>query len=107
MSDAHDPDTPDSPDLIAAEYVLGVLDASERRAAELRLAADPAFARQADAWAKRLNPLAQAIASVAPPIALWDRIERVVNGDRGRDPGKIVDLGFRRSLAIWRTATSP
>ena len=40
----------DEIDALAAEYVLGTLDADERRAAEARVAADPAFRAAVAAW---------------------------------------------------------
>ena len=49
--------------------------ADERRAAEARIAADPAFAAAVAAWQKRLQPLADAEPPVAPPPHLWARIE--------------------------------
>ena len=39
-----------APEILAGEYVLGTLDAVEARAAEARLAAEPAFAAEVRAW---------------------------------------------------------
>lgn len=61
---------------LAAEHALGVLTASERAAAELRMARDPAFAAEVEAWAARLAPMAEAVVPVEPSPALWPRIER-------------------------------
>ena len=58
----------------AAEYVLGVLDGAERRAAERLIERDPAFAHAVDDWNARLEPLYEAIEPVAPPAGVWPRI---------------------------------
>jgi anti-sigma-K factor RskA len=44
-------------DALAAEYVLGTLDLSERLAAQSRIASDPAFAAAVQAWENRLSGL--------------------------------------------------
>jgi anti-sigma-K factor RskA len=54
-------------DLLAAEYVLGVLSAAERREAERRLQADLAFQRDVAFWEERLGGLASSIMPVTPP----------------------------------------
>lgn len=58
----------------AAEYVLGVFGAAERRAAEERIARDAVFAREVAAWERRLLPLIDEIEPVPVPPALWSRI---------------------------------
>ncbi len=50
----------DDIEALAAEYVLGTLDAGERSAAEARLAADMSFRAAVAAWERRLQPLADA-----------------------------------------------
>ena len=50
-------------DLLAAEYVLGVLSGPERRQAERRLEADLAFAREVAFWEERLGGLADPVAA--------------------------------------------
>jgi anti-sigma-K factor RskA len=64
---------PDSDDLIAAEYVLGLLEASARRDAQTRLKHDEAFAAQVAAWETYFTPWLEAIAPVEVPAALWTR----------------------------------
>ena len=61
-------------DALAGEYVLGVLDLSEMRAVERRLAEDPVFAHAVAVWQNRLAPLAATVPPAAPPMDLWDRI---------------------------------
>ncbi len=88
----------DGEELTAGEYALGVLDQSERRAAEARIAAEPAFARSVEAWEERLYPMADAIPAVVPPAHIWPRIVKAL----GAGP-KVVDLAQRRALAFWRS----
>ncbi len=61
---------------LAAEHALGVLTAAERAAAELRMAREPAFAADVEAWRERLAPMLDAVAAVTAPAGLWPRIER-------------------------------
>ncbi|QXQ06297.1 anti-sigma factor [Sphingosinicellaceae bacterium] len=61
-------------DALAMDFALGVLDREARMAAQLRLARDPAFRAEVESWQAMLAPLAEAVAPVTPPPALWDRI---------------------------------
>lgn len=63
-----------SDDLLAAEYVLGVLARAERSDVERRLAREPSFALLVAAWEERLSPWAAEIAEAAPPPSVWERI---------------------------------
>ena len=58
---------PPGDDLQAAEYVLGVQPADERRRSEARIAAEPAFAVLVTAWEQRFAALIAEIAPVAVP----------------------------------------
>jgi anti-sigma-K factor RskA len=66
---------PPSDDLFAAEYVLGVLDAAPRFAAERRIASERAFAELVSAWQRRLAPLALEVRPVEVPGRVWTRIQ--------------------------------
>ena len=61
-------------DLLAAEYVLGVLEGAERAAAAIRADQDEAFATAIAAWEVRFSPLALTVPPVSVPEALWPRI---------------------------------
>ena len=63
-------------DLLAAEYVLGVLAADEREIASRRIEADAAFARLVDAWEVRLSPMAAAYPEIEPPAAVKAALDR-------------------------------
>ena len=69
---------PEELQVLAGEYVLGVLDAAEMRAVRRRSMADPAFAAVIGEWERRLAPMVNAIGLSAPPDALWERIEQAI-----------------------------
>jgi len=85
--------------LIAAEYVLGVLDAAERREFDRRLSQQPALASEVAFWEERLSGLAEAVVPVAPPEATWSHIETAI-GSGSRPPSVWQSLTFWRSFAI-------
>jgi anti-sigma-K factor RskA len=101
MSDEGTMDPGNGQDLAAAEYVLGVLSAADRRTAELRLARDPAFAADVAFWEARLGGLADGVAQVAPPPELWRSIEaKIAAQAASRRHGLWESLAFWRTLAI-------
>ena len=69
-------DTPDA--MLAAEYVLRLLDETEAQAAARRVAADPAFAARVAEWEAQFSTLAEDLPPVAPPVgsrqAILDRL---------------------------------
>ena len=74
LHDLHDDGEPPSTDILAGEYVLGVLDAGQRAEVERRIAGDPGFARLVTQWENRLAPLLESFGSEAVPAHLWPRI---------------------------------
>ncbi len=91
--------------LTAAEYVLGVLDADARRAAERRIARDMVFAREVAFWEERLGGLADAVPELVAPADGWARIEAALGSAATTEEPH----GMWQSLAFWRglaTATS-
>ena len=64
----------DDIDALAAEYVLGTLSHDERVAAQQRFATEPALKSAVVAWQRRLSPLADTVAPVAPPANLYNKI---------------------------------
>jgi anti-sigma-K factor RskA len=64
-----------SADMLAAEYVLGTLDAEERKHAKERIASDLAFAALVQRWERRLGELHVLTADMEPPAALWDAVK--------------------------------
>jgi anti-sigma-K factor RskA len=100
MSDEDSIDTGDRGDLLAAEYVLGVLPAEERRLAELRLTNEPRFAAEVAFWEGRLCGWAEEIPAVAPPSHIWEGIEDRLSASRRPAAGR---AGIWQNLAFWRT----
>jgi anti-sigma-K factor RskA len=88
-------------DLIAAEYVLGVLDRDGRRRVEARLDSDRDFARLVESWQSRLSPLDEDYAPVAPPAALKAALDqRLFAPTPAARPGLLQSLGFWRGLSF-------
>jgi anti-sigma-K factor RskA len=90
----------------AAEYVLGVLGAAERRQAQQRLAHDQGFANEVAFWEERLGGFADAIAPVVPPDRTWSRITRAIRVGAPAAPRESLwqSLMFWRSFAIGSAA---
>jgi anti-sigma-K factor RskA len=112
-------DDADTPEMLAAEYVLGTLPPDERAQAEALLARDPAFARLVRDWERRLGELHAMVQPVEPPPETWARIaariDGVTPGAAARRPRpataaraapvrNVVDL--TRSLGRWRQAAA-
>jgi anti-sigma-K factor RskA len=82
---------------LAAEHALGVLSGAERAEAEARIARDPAFAADVEAWRGRLAPLIDTVAPVTPPAGVWSGIERLLPAN---------DNAAERRVSFWRRATA-
>ena len=74
LHDQHDDGEPPSADILAGEYVLGVLDAAQRAEVERRIASDPGFGRLVTQWENRLAPMLESLGSEPVPAHLWPRI---------------------------------
>src|SRR5262249_30172134 len=80
MSETDHNGTPeDDGRVLAAEYVLGVLEATGRRAAAKRIEYDADFAREVAFWEEKLGGLADEVRPVAPPEDMWSRIEAAIS----------------------------
>jgi anti-sigma-K factor RskA len=97
MSDDDTIDPADRGKLVAAEYVLGVLGAEERREVERRLMHEPALAAEVAFWEERLGVLADAVAPVAPPQHTWSQIEAAIASPQAARPASLW-----QNLAFWR-----
>ncbi len=81
---------------LAAEYVLGTLDAAERRDAARALLADPAMAAGVADWQRTLAPLLLTAPEAEPASALWPRIEAAIT----------PAANDNRPLRLWQAATA-
>lgn len=99
--DAFDHEPP-SADIRAGEYVLGVLDAAQRREAEARIAREPEFAARVAAWEHTLSALLDGIAPVEPGAHVWPRVRRAI----GVAPAASADAPWWRRVGVWQGATA-
>lgn len=100
MTDARDHIDPPDDDTLAAEYVLGVLDAAGRTTVERRIAREPGFAVLVEAWQAKLVPWTDDIAPVQPPLDVWNRISAALPAQRPQSGG------LWNSLMLWRWLTA-
>jgi anti-sigma-K factor RskA len=63
----------------AAEYVLGLLEGEAKAQADRRLASDPAFAREVEAWRLRFADFDRSALPQTAGDGLWHRIEAAVS----------------------------
>ncbi len=64
----------DDDDILAAEYALGLLDATDAAKTEVRAQSDSAFSARIDWWREQLTPLVDAT-EAQPNNKVWTRIE--------------------------------
>ncbi|WP_439596775.1 anti-sigma factor [Falsiroseomonas sp.] len=89
--------TPEEREALAAEYVLGTLEAREAAAVAAALEHDAALAEAVAAWEARLAPLTALAPPEAPPPGLWDRIAAAL------DPAPVAKRGWLAGLLDpWR-----
>jgi anti-sigma-K factor RskA len=87
-------------ELLAAEYVLGVLAGVDRAAAERLLQRDANFAAMVAAWEQRLTPWAREIADVSPPPQVWEAIAAALPAPASPRAGLWESLAFWRGFAL-------
>lgn len=63
---------------LAAEYVLGTLDAGERAQVEAMMAADGDFRAMVEAWDRKFGALNLMVGSVEPRAEVWDKIRAAI-----------------------------
>jgi anti-sigma-K factor RskA len=99
MSETDHSDTPEGGDpIVAGEYVLGVLDASERSAVAQRIEREPAFASEVAFWEERLGGFADEVKPVAPPDTAWSRVEAAI----GAPAPSPTRASLWQNLFFWR-----
>lgn len=101
---ADDPGAAEPPDdeVLAGEFVLGVLSPQQRRAAQAREESDPRFAARIAGWERRFAPWLAEIEPVTTPAELWLQVCRRL----GWRPTQEPRAGLWQSLALWRTAAA-
>ncbi len=88
-------------EVIAGEYVLGVLSAEDRRKVEARLARDRAFAAMVSRWEENLATFNDDYEALQPSPQTFSAIEQRILGATPRDT--VLSGGFWNSLALWRS----
>jgi anti-sigma-K factor RskA len=94
----------DEIDGLAAEYVLGTLDAGERSAVSARRQREPELDAAIKSWERRLAPLNEAVPEVATSSTIWERIEARISGATRLPGGNAEVIDLRRRLKVWRTS---
>ena len=89
-------------DIVAAEYVLGVLPSDERRQAEQRIEAEQAFARLVDLWEVHFAPLGVGYAEAEAPAGVKIALDRRLFSAGATTTGEASAPGLLSSLAFWR-----
>jgi anti-sigma-K factor RskA len=93
---------------LAAEYVLGTLDAAEREQAEAHMQSDPAFAALVQDWEQRLGELHAMVDPAPPPPELWmaiqGRLAEIAPPPEARLPGFLESPAPRADADAAETA---
>ena len=93
-------------ELIAGEYVLGVLSAEDRRKVEARMVLDRSFAAMVGRWQHNLSSLEDEFEPVSPPPRVLSAVERRLFADAPSSTQATGgSVGFWSSLALWRGLT--
>ncbi len=89
-------------EVLAGEYVLGVLREDERQAVELRLASDRAFASMVNRWEENLTGLDDRYGpDLVPPVRVFAQMEEELFGP----DAPVERISLWRSLTFWRGTT--
>ncbi len=107
-------DLPDDKSLLAGEYVLGALDATEMASVRQQAGADPELASAIAGWERRLAPLASLVPGVVPPPDLWARIDTAIAAEppkAANDPGgpglaTVTAFPTAPKPRFWQAATA-
>ncbi|SBV51823.1 hypothetical protein XBLMG947_2613 [Xanthomonas bromi] len=94
-------------DVLAGEYVLGLLSAEERLAAEQRVATDGQFAQAVLQWQDLLAPLLEDIVAQRPPDHVWARVRQTLGFDTPvrAVPSAAPAAPVWNSVRFWRWAS--
>jgi len=97
------PESDDDRRGLAAEYVLGTLEAAERAEVERRLASDPELAAEVARWQSRLEPLLAAVPPESPSAGTFDKVlARIGSAPEDSAGARVVRL--ERQVGRWRGA---
>jgi anti-sigma-K factor RskA len=91
-------------DGLAAEYVLGTLDAAERASVAARRQREGALDSAIRDWERRLAPLNEAVPEMAPPTGTFAKIEKRLGTSSAPNPSDATVVDLTRRLNRWRAA---
>jgi anti-sigma-K factor RskA len=83
--------------MLAGEYVLGLLDSASETVCNARIASDPAFADEVQAWRDRLLPILNG-ADETPPDAVWSSVQSQI--------APALQTNDNAPLRLWKTLTA-
>lgn len=89
----------------AAEYVLGTLSREERLEVEQRWASDARLDKAIRDWEKKLGPMVETVAPVAPPPALYNKIRAQIGLSAHVVSLKAREQALAKRASRWRNAT--
>jgi anti-sigma-K factor RskA len=101
-TDDREAQAPPSDDILAGEYVLGVLDAQTRQDAHARIAADAAFAGEVERWQRHFDPWLLRVVPVRPS----DLVLPAIKARLGWSREAALRPRLWESVALWRGATA-
>lgn len=90
-------------DVLAGEYVLGVLSLKDRRIVEERIRSDGQFAALVTRWEANLSPLNEEYEEIAPGMQSFEGIETRLFG--APEPAPTFLTGLWNSAVFWRSLT--
>jgi anti-sigma-K factor RskA len=106
MSDTSPPTTtPEDDSLLAAEYVLRLLDPADEARVAARLLREPALAAEVGAWTMHLAGLDAEVAEVAPRASVKAGLERRLFGIAPK-PGLWQRLGLWQAISLASVAVA-
>lgn len=94
----------ETPDLLIAEYVLGVLSREERDRVEAMIALEPRYQHAVAQWQGQFAEWLGQLPASSPPAGTWARIEQRVFADASPSPSRAAD--WWNSLGLWRWTTA-
>jgi anti-sigma-K factor RskA len=96
------PENNDDIQILAGEYVLGVLDEPEASEVAQALATNVELRRAVSFWEEQLHPLSELAAPTDPPFGTWEAIEARI----ARPTPKPAAPRFWENVALWRWSTA-
>lgn len=91
---------------LAAEYVLGTLDAAERVQVEAVMAVDADFRARVEAWDQKFAVLNQMVGSVEPRDEVWEKIRAAIGLTESRQPSVLPETESAQPVTPAETSAT-